>query len=111
MVEMHRSCTDKDTGQATDGGIGRCPLCGDMIRIGWGKCHRCGEPLEGSSRAASGFARPSLPLNRKGLLHLAGGPRLRSGAVRQCSLCGDMVNIEWEKCPRCEEPIGNPELP
>lgn len=121
MMEINHRCADPDTLRSSGCGsrpageplearrreIGRCPLCGDMVLAGWEKCPRCGEPLGGCSERAIGLAHPYRQINRKGLLHLSGPSRIRSGAIRRCSLCGDMVSAEWEKCPRCQEPVAD----
>lgn len=124
MMEKNRRCADQAPPHPSECSsrpvegclgshrqIGQCPLCGDMILVGWEKCRRCGEPLTGSSQKTERLAHPYRLLNRKGIHHLAGQYQLRSGAIRQCSLCGDMVSVEWEKCPRCQEPVANSLLP
>ncbi|MBM3132670.1 MAG: hypothetical protein FJZ95_06520 [Chloroflexi bacterium] len=86
--------------------IGRCECCNNVIREGEKRCRYCGGAVKQMPAPLSTHTGKVLPLNRQAILHcLDKSADKEALRISACPLCGDMVRIGWERCPRCGEPL------
>jgi len=82
---------------------GTCPMCGDIVKAGWGQCPRCGESLEEVMAFPSLWYETPTTSNRRNVLSRIDEPPRSRVEISACTLCGDMVKEDWGQCPRCGE--------
>ena len=87
------------------GKVSTCFLCGDMIKNDWEKCPRCNEPLQVPQSLPSVKYERLVPVNGKQHSYQVDKSLHTSAKISTCKLCGDMVRADWERCPRCDEPL------
>lgn len=83
--------------------INKCPMCGDIVKAGWGECPRCGEALETVMAFPGVWYENPVTTNRKVVQLRPDQPPTEKTRISTCSLCGDMVRADWDQCPRCGE--------
>ena len=76
--------------------VRECTLCGEMVRADWKRCPRCREWLNGHHA----YSEPSNGESHSYEFYPLPMSKSRFG---ECTLCGEMVKIDWVRCPRCGE--------
>lgn len=82
-----------------------CPTCGDIIKLGWGECPRCGQSLEQVMAFPSVWYENPAAMNEIDAQSSDSESTNRNVKISACTLCGDMVKEDWKECPRCGETL------
>ncbi len=77
-----------------------CPQCHKPVATHWEVCQYCGEKLEGCP-----YCQKLISTSATQCAHCGKVIPDKVGSIRQCHMCGDMLNPEWKNCARCGEPI------
>lgn len=83
--------------------LSQCPTCGDLVRLDWDNCSRCGSRLN----ELPPYTRPmpAEPPPAKTAFEESQPDASTVENLRHCPLCGEMVLAHWVECPHCRRMI------